>query len=126
MELSTDATPVVKFPMEPDDSASEETKEQYRVAKRTLEEEASAGKNSKVRPGGELEKEATEVTSTESMSSPQPKVAPASTPKLVDSNAMTLKIEEQLEQLRDLRQKHLITEEDYQKAKKDVLKKLTE
>jgi len=117
---------VVKFPMEPVDSASEETKEQYRAAKRKLEEEALTGKNSKVQPGGGLKEEPSEATSTVSVSSPQPKVAPASTPKPVDSNAVTMKIEEQLEQLRELRQKHLITEEDYQKAKKDVLKKLTE
>jgi len=68
----------------------------------------------------------TRVPSIETISSPQPKIVPASTAKPVDSNAMTLKIEKQLELLRELRQKHLITEEDYQKAKKNVLRKLTE
>jgi len=113
---------VVKFPMEPDDSASEETKEQYTAAKRKLREEALPVRTWVLPPPDQ----ATVVTSTESMSSPQSNVVPASTPKPVDSNAMTLKIEEHLEQLRELRQKHLITEEDYLKAKKDVLRKLTE
>jgi len=117
---------VVKFPMEPVDSAPEETKEQYTAAKRKLEEEALTGKNSNEQQGGELEKDPSQATSTVSVSSPQPTVVPASTPRPVDFNAVTLKIEEQLEQLRELHQKHLITEEDYQKAKKDVLRKLTE
>jgi len=117
---------VVKFPMEPDDSVPEETKEQYRAAKRKLEEEAFTGKNSKVQPGSGLEKDSPQATSTVTASSPQPKVAPASAHKPVDSNAMTLKIEEQLKLLRKLRQKNLITEEDYQKAKKEALRKLTE
>ena len=83
------------------------------------------GEKSKELQGGELEEETPEATSV-SITSPQPKVVPVFTAKPVDSNAVTLKIEEQLEQLQELHQKHLISEEDYQKAKKEALRKLTE
>jgi len=50
---------------------------------------------------------------------PPPKVAPAPSPE-------QLSMEKRLQKLMELRQKNLITGEEYQKAKKDVLKKLTE
>jgi len=49
----------------------------------------------------------------------------AAVPKQVDSDAMTSNIEEQLKQLQELRQKNLITEEDYKNAKKEALRKFT-
>ena len=72
-------------------------------------------------------------TPVASAPSPQPKVTPApleasplpskaSPPPSPDQ----LSMEKRLQKLMDLRQKNLITNEEYQKAKEEVLKKLTE
>jgi len=61
----------------------------------------------------------TEETPVASAPSPQPEVTPAPSPE-------QLSIEKRLRKLMDLRQKNLITNEEYERAKKDVLKKLTE
>jgi len=50
----------------------------------------------------------------------------APSPKPVDSASKSLTIEDQLQKIKELRQKNLITNEEYQKAKEEVLKKLTE
>ena len=52
--------------------------------------------------------------------------APAPTPKSVVSDPKEVTLENRLQKLKELRQKNLITNEEYERAKKDVLKKLTE
>ena len=58
-------------------------------------------------------------------SQPQPKVTPPPS-KVTPQSAEQLGTEQRLQKLMELRQKNLITNEEYQKAKKKVLKKLTE
>jgi len=68
-----------------------------------------------------------EVTSTAPAVTPAPReVSVAPTKAAPAPSAEQLSMEKRLQKLMELRQKNLITNEEYQKAKKKVLKKLTE
>jgi len=68
-----------------------------------------------------------EVTSTPPVVTPAPReVSVAPTKAAPAPSAEQLSMEKRLRKLMDLRQKNLITNEEYERAKKDVLKKLTE
>lgn len=62
---------------------------------------------------------ATEEVSSEPLPpSPQPEAMPPPSPKPVDSEPKAITIEDRFQKLKELRQKDLITEEEYQKARK--------
>ena len=68
-----------------------------------------------------------EVTPTAPVVTPAPReVSVAPTKAAPAPSAEQLSMEKRLRKLMDLRQKNLITNEEYERAKKDVLKKLTE
>ncbi len=91
---------VVKFPMEPDESAPQEVKTTYENIKAKLASEATA-------------------------SSSQVEASPSSVTKPVEQREEPSFIEGRLKKLIELRQKNLITEEDYQETKSILLKNLT-
>ena len=113
---------VVKFPMEPDESAPQEVKTTYQNIKAKLAKEKEFEKNESELEGDVYEIKPSEATA----SSSQVETSPSSVIKPVEQREEPSTIEDRLQKLMELRQKNLITKEEYQKAKKDVLKKLTQ
>lgn len=91
---------IVKFPMEPGESAPQEVKTTYENIKAKLASEATA-------------------------SSSQVEASPSSVTKPVEQREEPSIIEDRLKKLIELRQKNLITEEEYQETKSILLKNLT-
>ena len=91
---------IVKFPMEPDESAPRKVKTTYQNIKAKLASEATA-------------------------SSSQVEASPSSVTKPVEQREEPSFIEGRLKKLIELRQKNLITEEEYQETKSILLKNLT-
>jgi len=92
-----------------------------------LEETPVASAPSPTPPPSKVSPTPPEVTSTPPVVTSAPrKVSPVTTNTAPPPSAEQLSIEKRLQKLMDLRQKKLITDEEYQKAKKEVLRKLTE
>lgn len=112
---------IVKFPMEPDESAPQEVKTTYQNIKAELAKEKEFEKSESELEGDVYEIKPSEATA----SSSQVETSPSSVTKPVEQREELSIIEDRLQKLIELRQKNLITKEEYQETKRILLKNLT-